>query len=136
MAGRAATPQGRKLGNINNMPNRRYLPSINFFVLFARWSHFYVSIDWTKVGMGFIEGFILFILLFRRPARSSRSRILYQWNAASKLRCHIQRHVAKTIYGREKSAPSIHSLRFKRDFDAQLPHKFLYLVAILYPQSF
>ncbi|KAH0819259.1 hypothetical protein GEV33_003532 [Tenebrio molitor] len=26
MAGRAATPQGRKLGNINNMPNRRYLP--------------------------------------------------------------------------------------------------------------
>jgi hypothetical protein len=47
MAGRAATPQGRKLGNINNMPNRRYLPSINFSVPFARWSHFYVSIDWT-----------------------------------------------------------------------------------------
>jgi hypothetical protein len=47
MAGRAATPKGRKLGNINNMPNRRYLPSINFSVLFARWSHFYVSIDWT-----------------------------------------------------------------------------------------
>jgi hypothetical protein len=48
MAGRAATPQGRKLGNINNMPNRRYLPSINFSVPYARWSHFYVSIDWTK----------------------------------------------------------------------------------------
>jgi hypothetical protein len=47
MAGRATTPQGRKLGNINNMPNRRYLPSINFSVPFARWSHFYVSIDWT-----------------------------------------------------------------------------------------
>jgi hypothetical protein len=47
MAGRAATPQGRKLGNINNMPNRKYLPSINFSVPFARWSHFYVSIDWT-----------------------------------------------------------------------------------------
>jgi hypothetical protein len=43
MAGRAATPQGRKLGNINNMPNRKYLPSINFSVPFARWSHFYVS---------------------------------------------------------------------------------------------
>jgi hypothetical protein len=24
MAGRAATPQGRKLNNINNMPNRKY----------------------------------------------------------------------------------------------------------------
>jgi hypothetical protein len=47
MAGRAATPQGRKLGNINNMPNRKYLPTINFSVPFARWSHFYVSIDWT-----------------------------------------------------------------------------------------
>jgi hypothetical protein len=47
MAGRAATPQGRKLGNINNMPDRRYLPSINFSAPFARWSHFYVSIDWT-----------------------------------------------------------------------------------------
>jgi hypothetical protein len=30
------------------MPNRRYLPSINFSVSFARWSHFYVSIDWTR----------------------------------------------------------------------------------------
>jgi hypothetical protein len=49
MTGRAATPQGRKLGNINNMPNRKYLPSINFFVPFARWNHFYVSIDWTIV---------------------------------------------------------------------------------------
>jgi hypothetical protein len=48
MAGRAATPQGRKLGNINNMPNRKYLPSINFSVPFARWSHFYVSIDWIN----------------------------------------------------------------------------------------
>jgi hypothetical protein len=48
MAGRAATPQGRKLGNINNMPNRGYLPSINFSVPFARWSHFYVSLDWTS----------------------------------------------------------------------------------------
>jgi hypothetical protein len=48
MAGRATTPQGRKLGYINNMPNRRYLPSINFSVPFARWSHFYVSIDWTN----------------------------------------------------------------------------------------
>jgi hypothetical protein len=47
MAGRATTPQSRKLGNSNNMPNRRYLPSINFSVPFARWSHFYVSIDWT-----------------------------------------------------------------------------------------
>jgi hypothetical protein len=47
MTTRAATPQGRKLSNINNMPNRRYLPSINFSVPFARWSHFYVSIDWT-----------------------------------------------------------------------------------------
>jgi hypothetical protein len=47
MAGRAPTPQGRKLGNINNMPNRRYLSSINFSGPFARWSHFYVSIDWT-----------------------------------------------------------------------------------------
>jgi hypothetical protein len=47
MAGRAATPQGSKLGNINNMPNRKCLPSINFSVPFARWSHFYVSIDWT-----------------------------------------------------------------------------------------
>jgi hypothetical protein len=37
MAGRTATPQGRKLGNINNMPNRKYLPSINFPVPFARW---------------------------------------------------------------------------------------------------
>jgi hypothetical protein len=51
MAGRAATPQGRKLGNINNMPNRKYLPSINFSVPFARWSHFYVSIDWTIMGV-------------------------------------------------------------------------------------
>jgi hypothetical protein len=49
MAGRATTPQGCKLGNINNMPNRRYLPSINFSVPFARWSHFYVSIDWTNI---------------------------------------------------------------------------------------
>jgi hypothetical protein len=48
MAGRAATPQGRKLGNINNMPDRRYLPSINFSAPFARWSHFYVSIDISK----------------------------------------------------------------------------------------
>jgi hypothetical protein len=48
MAGRATTPQGRKLGNINNMPNRRYLPSINFSVPFAKWSHFYVSIDWNS----------------------------------------------------------------------------------------
>jgi hypothetical protein len=48
MAGRATTPQGRKLGNINNMPNRRYLPSINNSVPFARWSHFDVSIDWTN----------------------------------------------------------------------------------------
>jgi hypothetical protein len=48
MAGRAAPPQGRKLSNINNMPNRRYLPNINFSVPFARWSHFYVCIDWTK----------------------------------------------------------------------------------------
>jgi hypothetical protein len=40
MAGRATTSQGRKLGNINNMPNRRYLPSINFSVPLARWSHF------------------------------------------------------------------------------------------------
>jgi hypothetical protein len=47
MAGRAASPQGRKLGNINNIPNRKYLPSINFSVPVARWSHFYVSIDWT-----------------------------------------------------------------------------------------
>jgi hypothetical protein len=56
MAGRAVTPQGR---NINNMPNRRYLPSINFSVPFARWSHFYVSIDWTKrlirIGVHFIK---------------------------------------------------------------------------------
>jgi hypothetical protein len=36
MVGRAATPQGRKLNNINNMPDRRYLPSIDFFVPFAR----------------------------------------------------------------------------------------------------
>jgi hypothetical protein len=36
MAGRAATPQGRTLNNINNMPDRRYLPSINFSVTFAR----------------------------------------------------------------------------------------------------
>jgi hypothetical protein len=49
MAGRAANPQGRKLRNINNMPNRKYLPSINFSVPFARWSHFCVSIDWTKL---------------------------------------------------------------------------------------
>jgi hypothetical protein len=49
MVGRAATPQGRKLGNINNMPNRKYLPCINFSVPFARWSHFYVSIDWNIV---------------------------------------------------------------------------------------
>jgi hypothetical protein len=49
MAGRMATPQGPKLGNINNMPNRKYLPSINFSVPFARWSHFYVSIDWTTI---------------------------------------------------------------------------------------
>jgi hypothetical protein len=35
MAGRTATPQGRKLDNINNMPNRRYLPSVNFSVPFA-----------------------------------------------------------------------------------------------------
>jgi hypothetical protein len=49
MTGRAATPQGRNLGNINNMPNKKYLPSINFFVPFATWSHFYVSIDWTIV---------------------------------------------------------------------------------------
>jgi hypothetical protein len=48
MAGRATPPQGRKLGNINTMPNRRYLPSINFSVPFARWSHFYDSIDWTN----------------------------------------------------------------------------------------
>jgi hypothetical protein len=47
MAGRAATPQGRKLGSINKMRNRKYLPIINFSVPFARWSHFYVSIDWT-----------------------------------------------------------------------------------------
>jgi hypothetical protein len=33
MAGRAATPQGRKLNNINNMPDRKYLPSINFLYL-------------------------------------------------------------------------------------------------------
>jgi hypothetical protein len=33
MAGRAATPQGRTLSNINNMPNRRYLPSIKFLYL-------------------------------------------------------------------------------------------------------
>jgi hypothetical protein len=55
MAGRATTPQGRKLGNINNMPNRKYLPSINFSVPFARWSHFYVSIDWTKVDIEFFK---------------------------------------------------------------------------------
>jgi hypothetical protein len=55
MAGRAATPQGRKLGNINNMPNRKYLPSINFSVPFARWSHFYVSIDWT-IKLLWLEG--------------------------------------------------------------------------------
>jgi hypothetical protein len=55
MAGRAATPQGRKLGNINNMPNKRYLPSINFSVPFARWSHFYVSIDWTTIGVSDLE---------------------------------------------------------------------------------
>jgi hypothetical protein len=53
MAGRAATPQGRKLGNINNMPNRKYLLSINFSVPFARWSHFYVSIDWTTTLSSF-----------------------------------------------------------------------------------
>jgi hypothetical protein len=35
MAGRAATPQGRKLNNIYNMPDRRYLPSINFSVPFV-----------------------------------------------------------------------------------------------------
>jgi hypothetical protein len=52
MTGRAATPQGRKLGNINNMPNRKYLPSINFFLPFARWSHFYVSIDYLKIKSG------------------------------------------------------------------------------------
>ncbi|KAH0819250.1 hypothetical protein GEV33_003541 [Tenebrio molitor] len=34
--GGAATPQGRKLNNINNMPDRRYLPSLNFSVPFAR----------------------------------------------------------------------------------------------------
>jgi hypothetical protein len=45
MVGRVTTPQGRKLNNINNMLNRKYLPSINFSVPFARWSHFYVSID-------------------------------------------------------------------------------------------
>jgi hypothetical protein len=50
MAGRAATPQGRKLGNINSMSNRKYLPSINFSVPFARWNHFYVSIDWTIIA--------------------------------------------------------------------------------------
>jgi hypothetical protein len=44
MAGRATTPEGRKLGNINNMPNGRYLPSINFSVPFA-----IVSIDWTCI---------------------------------------------------------------------------------------
>jgi hypothetical protein len=38
MTGRAATPQGHKLNNINNMPNRRYLPSINLKKL---------PIDWT-----------------------------------------------------------------------------------------
>jgi hypothetical protein len=55
MAGRATTPQGRKLGNINNMPNRKYLPSINFSVPFARWSHFYVSIDWTMSHILFVK---------------------------------------------------------------------------------
>jgi hypothetical protein len=47
--GASGNPQGRKLGNINNNPNRKYLPSINFSVPFARWSHFYVSIDWTNI---------------------------------------------------------------------------------------
>jgi hypothetical protein len=68
MAGRATTPQGRKLGNINNMPNIRYLPSINFSVPFARWSHFYVSIDWTIRNKSHLEfwnilrlGFLFFV---------------------------------------------------------------------------
>jgi hypothetical protein len=34
--GERQPPQGRKLNNINNMPDRRYLPSINFAVPFAR----------------------------------------------------------------------------------------------------
>jgi hypothetical protein len=41
MAGRAATPQGRKLNNINNMPDRRYLPSICTFCKVK------LPIDWT-----------------------------------------------------------------------------------------
>jgi hypothetical protein len=47
VAGRAATPQGRKLNNINNMPDRRYLPSINFSVSFAK-VKLPIDFDWTK----------------------------------------------------------------------------------------
>jgi hypothetical protein len=37
------------------MPNRKYLPSINFSVPFARWSHFYVSIDWPNYTLAYIR---------------------------------------------------------------------------------
>jgi hypothetical protein len=44
MAERAATPQGRKLGNINNMPNRKYLPSINFSVYLLQGGAIFMSL--------------------------------------------------------------------------------------------
>jgi hypothetical protein len=45
MAGRTAIPQGRKLNNINNIPDRRYLPSINFSVPFARLNSLLIGLN-------------------------------------------------------------------------------------------
>jgi hypothetical protein len=48
--GEQQPPKVANIGNINNMPNRRYLPSINFSVPFARWSDFYVSMAQNHQG--------------------------------------------------------------------------------------
>jgi hypothetical protein len=65
MARRAATPQGRKLNNMNNMLDRRYLPSINFSVPFARY-----PIVWIKMqvrAFEIVKSVFLYCLYFSIP---------------------------------------------------------------------
>jgi hypothetical protein len=53
--GEQQPPKVANIGNINNMPNRRYLPSINFSVPFARWSDFYVSMAQNHQGANLLR---------------------------------------------------------------------------------